>query len=210
VELLPIMLTDLFRTLKAASIFLIIMSLLTGIIYPLFITALGQLVFPWQANGSIIKQHNYVVGSVLIGQWFNDPRYFWGRPSATIPTPYNASSSTGSNLSTTNPKLLTNIKTRITELQQYDPRNNVHIPIDLVTSSASGLDPDISPNAAFYQTERIATARKISVHAVEKLVYNMMQTRQFGVLGEPRINVLQLNIALDNLAMTTNSNNPSP
>ena len=176
---------------------ILLFTLLTGVFYPLVITGIAQAVFPHQANGSLIIQNSQVVGSQVIGQPFDDPRYFWGRLSATLPYPYNAASSTGSNLGPTNPALVDEVKARITALKTADPTNNSPIPVDLVTSSGSGLDPDISVSAALYQVPRVAKARGLSEDAVQALVNQFTQGRQFGVLGEPRVNVLELNLALD-------------
>jgi K+-transporting ATPase ATPase C chain len=185
--------------LRPAIISIAIFTLLTGIIYPLLITGIAQLTFPHQANGNLIIQKGQVVGSELIGQSFDDPRYFWGRLSATSPYPYNAASSTGSNLGPSNPALTDEVKARIAALKADDPTNNSPIPVDLVTSSGSGLDPDISVAAALYQVPRVAKARGISEEVVRGLVNRFTVGRQFGVLGEPRINVLELNLALDGI-----------
>lgn len=181
----------------AVSLF-ILLSLLTGIVYPLLITGIGQAVFPEQANGSLIAKNGKVIGSSLIGQPFDSVKYFWGRPSATSPYPYNAASSTPSNLGPTNPALLTQIRARVLALRKADPSVK-RVPVGLVTASGSGLDPDISPAAAYYQVPRIATARHLSQAAVSKLVQAHITPRQFDVLGEPRVNVLELNLALDQL-----------
>ncbi len=184
---------------RPAIVSITIFTLLTGILYPLVITGIAQLIFPHQANGSLIIQNGQVVGSDLIGQSFDDPRYFWGRVSATAPYPYNAASSTGSNLSSTNPALTEEVKARIAALKAADPTNTSQIPVDLVTSSGSGLDPDISIAAALYQVPRVAKARGLSVDVVRALVDRFTQGRQFGILGEPRLNVLALNLALDEI-----------
>ncbi|HEX4046160.1 MAG TPA: potassium-transporting ATPase subunit KdpC [Gammaproteobacteria bacterium] len=192
--------SDLIQPLKTASLLLILLTLLTGIIYPLFITAIAQLVFPWQANGSLIKQDNKIMGSILIGQSFDAPKYFWGRPSATTPFPYNAANSTGSNLGPSNPDFLALVKKRIDYLRQSTPQENIAvplIPVDLVTASGSGLDPDISPLAAFYQISRIAKARNVSEKDIEDLIKNLVKPASWGLFGEMRVNVLELNIALD-------------
>ncbi len=182
------------------SVFLFLgMALLTGLIYPLVITGISQIFFPHQANGSLILKDSNVVGSDLIGQYFDQPRYFWGRLSATGGQPYNASSSGGSNLSVTNPVLLDNVKNRINELLKVDVNNPLPIPVDLVTSSASGLDPHISVAAALYQAERVARVRSLSIDEVLTLIQAHTQDRLFGFLGEPRVNVLELNLALDAL-----------
>lgn len=190
---------ELLRQLKSALILFLLLTLITGLIYPAIVTGIAQLLFPWQTNGSLIKQNNIIIGSELIGQSFTDPKYFWGRPSATTPYPYNALLSTGSNLGPSNPVLLTLIKKRIEILHKADPQNMQLIPVDLVTASASGLDPDISPLAAYYQVHRVAMARKLSENVVKKLVDQSIQYRTLGILGEPRVNVLYLNQALDSL-----------
>ena len=183
--------------LRPAIVSIAIFTLLTGIIYPLFITGVAQVLFPHQANGSLIVQNGKVVGSQLIGQQFDDPRYFWGRLSATSPYPYNAASSGGSNLAPTNPALLAEVKQRIADLKAGDPSNTAPIPVDLVTSSGSGLDPDISIAAALYQVPRVAKARGVTEEVVLALVDQYTQGRLLGILGEPRVNVLELNLALD-------------
>lgn len=178
---------------------LLIFTILTGLVYPLVVTGIAQLVFPHQANGSLIVRNGQTVGSSLIGQQFSDPKYFWGRISATGPYPYNAASSSGSNLGPTNPALLDEAKARIAALHAADPSNTQPIPVDLVTSSGSGLDPDISVAAALYQIPRVARLRGLSQSAVRALVDQYTQGRQLGFLGEPRVNVLELNLALDGL-----------
>jgi potassium-transporting ATPase KdpC subunit len=185
--------------LRPALMSLLIFTLLTGLIYPLTVTGLAQLVFPRQANGSVILQNGLPVGSSLIGQSFDDPKYFWGRPSATASFPYNAAASGGSNLGPTNPALLNAVRARIAALHAADPGNTQPVPVDLVTASASGLDPDISLAAALYQVPRVAKARGLSEAEVRALVEESAQGRQFGFLGEPRLNVLALNLALDKL-----------
>jgi potassium-transporting ATPase KdpC subunit len=176
---------------------LVAFSILTGIIYPLAITGIAQLVFPRQANGSLIYHNGKPVGSSLIGQSFTDPKYFWPRPSATSPVGYNAESSGGSNLGPTNPDLVKAVQERIAALQKADPDNKAPIPIDLVTSSASGLDPHISPAAAEYQIARVARARGLDEHAVRQLVIKHTEGRTLGLLGEPRVNVVELNLDLN-------------
>ncbi len=187
------------RQLRIAVMFLVLFTVITGIIYPLVVTGIAQAFFHHQANGSLIEKSGQSVGSELIGQPFSDPKYFWGRLSATMPYPYNADSSSGSNYGPTNPALREAIQARIDALKTVDPDNNQPIPIDLVTFSASGLDPDISIAAANYQIPRVARYRGLSVEQVNALVSRFTEGRQFGVLGEPRINVLQLNQSLDEL-----------
>jgi len=189
----------MIKQLRIATILLGIMILITGFIYPALITCIAQLVFPYQANGSQIVQNNRVVGSALIGQQFDDPRYFWGRLSATANIPYNASASGGSNYGPTNPALQKQVSERIAALKAVDPNNNLPIPIDLVTASGSGLDPDISIAAARYQAERVARMRGLAVDQVLLLIDTYTTNRMFGFLGEPRVNVLKLNLALDAL-----------
>ena len=184
---------------RQAVVMLVALAVLLGIIYPLFILGIGQAFFHHQANGSLIVQNGTIVGSELIGQPFTGPGYFWSRPSATSPVPYNADASSGSNLGPTNPALLKAISDRIAALRAADPGNNAPVPIDLVTASGSGLDPQISPAAAEYQVARVARARGISVDTVRNLVEKYTAGRQLGFLGEPRVNVLQLNLALDAL-----------
>ena len=189
--------------LRPALVSLGLFTLLTGLLYPLVVTGIAQVVFPWQANGSLIVQYGRPVGSTLIGQPFDDPKYFWGRLSATSPTPYTAfnaekqTGSSGSNYGPLNPALLEAIQGRIKVLQEADPSNTAAIPVDLVTASASGLDPHISPAAAAYQVGRVARARGLSADAVRQLVARHTAGRTFGLLGEPRLNVLALNLALD-------------
>jgi len=175
------------------------MTLLTGIAYPVIVTAISQAVFPHQANGSIVEKDGKPVGSELIGQQFDAPGYFWGRLSATTPNPYNAQNSGGSNLGPTNPALADEVKGRILALHAADPTNTAPIPVDLVTSSGSGLDPDISPAAAAYQASRVAKARGLTLDQVYRTIEQNTSGRQLGVLGEPRVNVLRLNLALDRI-----------
>jgi potassium-transporting ATPase KdpC subunit len=185
--------------IRPALMALLIFTVLTGLVYPLVVTGISQLVFPHQANGSLIVQNGQTVGSALIGQQFTDPKYFWGRLSATGPYAYNASASSGSNLGPTNPALLDEANARIAALKAADPGNTQPIPIDLVTSSGSGLDPDISVAAALYQVPRVARLRGLNETAVHALVDSNTRGRMLGFLGEPRVNVLQLNLALDGL-----------
>ena len=183
--------------LRPALVSLILFTLITGVAFPLLVTGIAQIVFPFQANGSLIVKDGKVVGSTLIGQVFDDPKYFWGRPSATSPYGYNAASSSGSNLSPTNPALISAVQARLDALRAADPDNKAAVPVDLVTASGSGLDPHISPAAALYQVSRVARERKLSPEAVRALVEQHTEGRQLGFLGEPRVNVLALNLALD-------------
>lgn len=191
----------MISTFKSALILLVIMTLLTGVAYPLLITGLAQLIFPNQANGSLLKDDSgNIIGSELIGQAFSRPYYFWGRPSATSPYPYNAGASGGSNLGPTNPALVEAVKARIEALKALDSDSKVSIPVDLITASASGLDPHISPAAAYYQVNRIAKLRNIDPEKLRKLVRTHIEARQWVLLGEPRVNVLSLNRDLDYIA----------
>jgi len=183
--------------LRASIVSLVVLTVVTGVIYPLVVTGIAQAVFPHQANGSLIVKDSTVVGSTLIGQPFDDPKYFWGRPSATSPFGYNAAASSGSNLSPTNPALIKSVQDRVDALRAADPDNKAPVPVDLVTASGSGLDPHISPAAALFQVERVARARKLEPASVRTLVAQHTEGRQWGFLGEPRVNVLALNLALD-------------
>ena len=187
----------MLKELKPALLMLAVLTVITGAAYPLLVTGLAQGVFPHQANGSLVERDGKVVGSELIGQTFSDPKYFWGRPSATGPVPYNAGASSGSNQGPLNPALEDAIKARMAALKAADPGNTAAIPVDLVTASGSGLDPHISPAAAEYQVGRVARVRGLEVGAVRTLVAAHTEGRAFGVLGEPRVNVLALNLALD-------------
>ncbi|MDF0673997.1 MAG: potassium-transporting ATPase subunit KdpC [Nitrospira sp.] len=183
--------------LRPALTMLLLLTVLTGLIYPLAVTGMAQLFFPDQANGSLIVREGKMVGSKLIGQYFDKPEYFWGRPSATAPFPYNAAASGGSNLGPTNQLLIEAVKSRVAALRAADPGNVLPIPVDLVTASGGGLDPHISPAAALYQLKRVARARGLDENSVLTLVSKHTEGRQFGLLGEPRVNVLELNLALD-------------
>jgi K+-transporting ATPase ATPase C chain len=176
---------------------LVVLTVLTGVVYPLFTWGVAQLAFPGAANGSLIEQNGKTVASALIGQPFDDPKYFWSRPSATSPQPYNGAASSGSNQGPTNPALADTVKVRIMALREADPDNAAAVPVDLVTASASGLDPEISIAAAEYQLARVAKARGLPVDTVRGLVSANTVGRAFGVLGEPRVNVVNLNLALD-------------
>jgi K+-transporting ATPase ATPase C chain len=185
--------------LRPAITLFALLTILTGVLYPLAVTGIAQLAFPHQANGSLIEKDGAVIGSELIGQQFDDPSYFWGRPSATSPEPYNAASSSGSNLGPTNPALISAVEARVKALQAADPENTLPIPVDLVTASASGLDPHISVASALYQVSRVASARGLDEADVVALVNQYTEGRQFGIFGEPRVNVLLLNIALNEI-----------
>lgn len=188
----------MIRQFRTAVLILIAMTVLTGGLYPLAITAVAQVVFPWQANGSLIRRGDQILGSRLIGQPFSRPEYFWGRLSVTGPVPYNAAASSGSNFGPLHPELKKVAETRIAALKAEGAPAE-YIPVDLVTNSASGLDPHISPAAAEFQVPRIAGSRVISEETVRDLVRRHTEERLFGVLGEPRVNVLELNLALDQL-----------
>ncbi len=187
----------MFKQLRSVFIVFLLLTVLTGIIYPLIVTGVAQLIFPAQANGSLMTREGKPIGSELIGQPFDDLKYFWGRPSATPDFPYNSASSSGSNLGPSNPALLEAVKARVKALRKADPGNTSPIPIDLVTSSGSGLDPHISPAAALYQVPRVARVRGLSEDRLRHLVDQFTEPRQWGFLGEPRVNVLKLNLALD-------------
>lgn len=185
--------------LRPAIVSFLVLTVITGLLYPLAVTAVAQVAFPWQANGSLIAADGKVLGSSLIGQPFDDPKYFWGRPSATSPFAYNAAASSGSNLGPSNPALIQNVQARLDALRADDPGNTAPVPVDLVTASGSGLDPNISPAAAEYQVARVARARGMDPAAVRGLVARYTEGRLLGILGEPRVNVLALNLALDHL-----------
>ena len=183
--------------LRSAIVVFVALTLITGVAYPALVTLIAQTAFPHQANGSLIEKDGKPIGSALIGQTFDDPRYFWGRPSATSPVTYDASSSTGSNLGPTNPDQKKAVQERMEAIRKAHPEQSGPVPGDLVTASASGLDPHISPAAAQYQIGRVAQARGLSENRVRHLVSSNTEERTLGVLGEPRVNVLRLNLALD-------------
>ena len=189
----------MWRQIRIALILLGVFTVVTGIIYPLGVTGISQVFFRHKANGSIIEDNGKITGSELIGQQFSDPKYFWGRLSSTSSFEYNATASSGSNYGLLNPELREAIEARIDALKAIDPENNQSIPIDLVTFSASGLDPHISIAAANYQVSRVARYRGISEEQVYELVTRFTEGRQLGILGEPRVNVLKLNLALDEI-----------
>ena len=193
------MFSELIRELRPAVVIFLTLSVITGLLYPLAVTGVAAVVFPNAAVGSLIERDGKHVGSRLIGQPFDDAKYFWGRPSATGPYAYNAGASSGSNLGPLNEALETAVKDRIANLKKADPEQSSAPPVDLVTASGSGLDPHISPAAALYQAGRVAKARSLSKDQVEELVHQHIEQRTFGLLGEPRVNVLVLNLALDDL-----------
>lgn len=192
------MFKEALSQIKTAAILLVILTLLTGLLYPLAVTALAQLLFSEKANGSLIKQEGKTIGSLFIGQSFSSPEYFWSRPSATSPFPYNGAASSGSNSGPTNPVFLKTVQDRILLLKKFHAPDNF-IPVDLVTASGSGLDPEISPLAAFYQVSRIAKARQIPEKELQQLIASQIKSRSWFFSGEPRVNVLQLNLALNKL-----------
>jgi K+-transporting ATPase ATPase C chain len=187
----------MFTMIRNSLMSLLLFTVFTGLIYPLAVTGLAQVIFPSQANGSIIIKNGKPVGSSLLGQQFEDPKYFWGRLSATGPYPYNGGASSGSNLGQNNPALMTAVRARVDALRSADPGNNAKIPVDLVTASGSGLDPQISPAAAEYQLQRVAKARGFDETVVRSMVAQYTQERWLGIIGEPVVNVLVLNLALD-------------
>jgi potassium-transporting ATPase KdpC subunit len=185
------------QVLRPLLVLFAFLTLLTGLAYPLLVTGVGRVFFSHQASGSLVMRDGKPVGSSLIGQSFQDPKYFWGRLSATSPMSNNGTASTGSNLGPTNPALIDAVRARVDALKAADPQNSLPIPVDLVTASGSGLDPQVSPAAALYQVTRVAAARHMDVVGVRRLVLSHVEPPQFGVLGEPRVNVLLLNLALD-------------
>ncbi|MEF8756397.1 MAG: potassium-transporting ATPase subunit KdpC [Accumulibacter sp.] len=183
--------------LRPAISLFVLLSVVTGLLYPMLVTGVARIAFPDAAAGSLIIRDGKPIGSALIGQDFSDPKYFWGRPSATAPQPYNAAASSGSNQGPLNPALADAVKARVAALHAADPGNRRPVPIDLVTASASGLDPHISPAAADYQAERVARTRHLEVTTVRQLLAENTEGREFGVFGEARVHVLKLNLALD-------------
>jgi potassium-transporting ATPase KdpC subunit len=189
----------MLKIIRPVIVSLFVFTVITGILYPLAITGIAQLLFPDQANGSVIMKNGRPTGSSLIGQPFDNPKYFWGRLSATSPFPYNSASSSGSNRAQTNPDLIKQAQERISILREADPQTTAPVPADLSTASGSGLDPHISPAAAEYQIKRVAKARRLDETKVRMLVTNYTEGRQLGIFGEPRVNVLKLNLAIDEL-----------
>jgi K+-transporting ATPase ATPase C chain len=192
----------MIRLIRPVLVLFVALTVLTGIIYPLVVTGIGRLAFPAQVDGSLVSRDGAIVGSSLIGQSFQDPKYFWGRLSATAPMPYNGLASGGSNFGPTNPALLDAVKARIAALRSADPGNLQRIPVDLVTASGSGLDPHISPAAALYQVARVARARNLDPGALQRRVLAAVEPPQWRVFGEPVVNVLALNLALDGVQST--------
>ncbi len=186
----------MIKDIKTALLLFLVLAVMTGLIYPLAMTGIGQVVFPHQANGSLIRQRGHVVGSSLIGQYFREPQYFWSRPSATSPVPYNGAGSGASNLGPNNPVLARHVAARIKTLKAADPAEKGPVPVDLVTSSASGLDPDISIAAALYQVPRIAQAGGIDIVTLRHLVQQNTTEPLLGFIGEPVVNVVKLDLAL--------------
>ncbi|WP_334108625.1 potassium-transporting ATPase subunit KdpC [Methylobacillus sp.] len=186
---------------RPALVVFALLTLITGTVYPAIVYGIGKAFFSGKAEGSLIESNDKIVGSRLIGQNFTSPGYFWGRPSATSPYPYNAAASSGSNQGPLNPDLAEAVANRKAALLEFDPNNTLPIPVDLVTASGSGLDPDISPAAAYYQAARVAQARGLKETQILALIKDHTQARQFGVLGEPRVNVLEINMALDRLSV---------
>ena len=187
------------REIRPAILVLVVLTLITGLVYPLAMTGIAGVIFPKQAQGSLIEKDGKVIGSALIGQPFGAPKYFWSRPSATAPQPYNGGASGGSNLAPSNPALVDLVRSRVEALRAADPGNAAPVPVDLVTASASGLDPHISPAAAEWQIGRVARARGVAPDRVRELVATHTERPMLGVLGEPRVNVLALNLALDKM-----------
>jgi potassium-transporting ATPase KdpC subunit len=189
------------KSLRTSIITIALFTVLTGFIYPLLVTGIAQILFPAKANGSLLMKDGKAIGSELIGQAFSSPKYFWSRPSATSPFAYNAGASTGSNYGPLNPALLEATAKRVKELKDADPQNTKPVPVDLVTASGSGLDPHISVAAALYQVPRVARSRSVNEEKIKSLVDRYTDGRQLGILGEPRVNVLKLNVALDEMKL---------
>jgi K+-transporting ATPase ATPase C chain len=192
----------MFAQLRSVVLMFVVLTVITGVAYPLLVTGIAQVMFPYQANGSLILRDGKPIGSALIGQPFDDAKYFWGRPSATSAFPDDASASSGSNLGPTNPAQFDAVRARLEAIKKVQSDSTGPVPIDLVTASASGVDPQISPAAAEYQVARVAKARGLTEEQVRKLVAANTDDRTFGLLGEPRVNVLKLNLALDDLSAT--------
>ncbi|MHB0888788.1 potassium-transporting ATPase subunit KdpC [Acidithiobacillus sp.] len=195
----------MIRDLKSALLLFVALAVITGLIYPLAMTGIGQVVFPYQSNGSLLRVHGKVVGSALIGQYFREPQYFWSRPSATSPVPYNAGGSSASNLGPNNPELLQHVQKRVAALRKADPDAKGPIPADLVTSSGSGLDPNISTAAALYQVQRVAVAGGIAENTLRRLIRDNTTGPLLGFIGEPVVNVLKLNLALHEIYASAHS-----
>lgn len=193
------MLSEIVREFRPAAVLFVLLTVVTGVVYPLAVTGVAAVLFPGPANGNLIVQDGKAVGSRLVGQPFTDPKYFWSRLSATGPMAYNARASSGSNLGPLNSSLETFVKDRVAALKTADPTQTAQPPVDLVTASGSGLDPHISPAAALYQAGRVAKVRNLPVERVEELIRSNIEPRTLGVLGEPRVNVLLLNLALEKL-----------
>jgi len=189
----------MMRSMRPALVLTLLMTILLGVLYPLAITGIAEVLFPAAAHGSLRLRDGIPIGSTLIGQQFTDPGYFWGRPSATTPQPYNGTASSGSNLGPLNPALMDSVKGALKALHDADPDNRAPVPVELVSASASGLDPDISPAAAEYQAARVARARHLPIERVDALIQAHLRPRLLGFIGEPRVNVLELNLALDGL-----------
>lgn len=195
---------------RSSAVALLSMTLLCGVVYPLTVTMIAKFAFPRESAGSLLEMNGRVVGSTLVGQPFDDPKYFWGRPSATTPWTYNAGSSTGSNMGPTNPALTDAVRARVVALRADTPDRSDPVPVDLVTASGSGLDPHVSPAGALYQVVRVARARKVDESRVRELVMAHVETPDFGVIGEPRVNVLALNVALDAMITSARGALPAP
>lgn len=193
------------NVLRSSFVLFIFLTITTGIVYPLFITGLSNAFFNYQAKGSLIEKNNRTIGSALIGQSITDVKYFHGRPSATPDSPYNGLASSGSNLAVNNPELQKQFAVRSQQIKIFNNQNNVAVPVDLITASASGLDPHISPSAAYYQAARVAKVRRLALHKIRHLITDNTERPFFSFLGEPVVNVLKLNIALDVLEQSENA-----